>query len=242
MEEERVVNPDDYKGKLPVYMRQGIPPYLQILFAARPQLPFVEPVKKPYKIKLRGFFDDKEQLDRLRALSDQKRQERLELIKDVEMKEKYKNIKSPEEKEENWKNRMEKHIKNKKTEYKQWLASERFNNKNKTGNAFQTLIVYNLSYRVEEEKLKSKLKEFGEIVSCKIIKDQNGKSKGYAFVEYETMKDFLRAYNKAHNMKIDGRRIGVDAEFGRTNEKFRPLRLGGGLSKKRKTQKTPYQR
>ncbi len=90
--------------------------------------------------------------------------------------------------------------------------------------------------------LKDRLSEYGEIVACKIIKDKKEQSKGYAFVEFEDMKDFLRAYSRADGLKLGDRRLGVDAEFGRTSERFRPLRLGGGLGKNRKTKKTRFKR
>lgn len=144
MEEEPQINPDDYKGKLPVYMRQGIPPYLQILFAARPQLPFLPPIQKPHKLHLRGLFEDKAQLDSQLTKLAQMKKDRLEKEKTFKIKEKYKNIISTEDKEKKWFERMKNHISNKREEFKNWMARERYVNSGKTGNPFQTVLVHNL--------------------------------------------------------------------------------------------------
>lgn len=56
-----------------------------------------------------------------------------------------------------------------------------------------------------------------------------GKPKGYAFVEYEHKSDMKEAYKLADGKKVEGRRVAVDVERGRTVEGWRPRRLGGGL-------------
>ena len=64
--------------------------------------------------------------------------------------------------------------------------------------------------------------------NVRIIRDLNGQSNGYGFVEFERKEDFIHAYkNTAHKM-LDGRRIVVDFEKGRTFMSWRPRRLGGG--------------
>lgn len=86
------------------------------------------------------------------------------------------------------------------------------------------------------------MSKFGEIVTCKVIRDKEGNSRGYGFVEYEKMSDFLYAYKEATGTRIEGKRIGVDAEYGRTNENFRPTRLGGGLGRRRRTKKPKFKK
>lgn len=54
------------------------------------------------------------------------------------------------------------------------------------------------------------------------------KSRGYAFVEFEHERDMRTAYKHAEGMKIDGRRVLVDVERGRTVTDWKPRRLGGG--------------
>lgn len=58
---------------------------------------------------------------------------------------------------------------------------------------------------------------------------RNGKPRGYAFVEFDHKNDMKNAYKLADGRKIDGRRIVVDVERGRTVPNWRPRRLGGGL-------------
>ena len=46
------------------------------------------------------------------------------------------------------------------------------------------IYVGNLSYKVRENDLQGVIEEYGQVESCKIIKDrETGKSKGFAFVE-----------------------------------------------------------
>lgn len=47
-----------------------------------------------------------------------------------------------------------------------------------------------------------------------------GKPRGYAFIEYEDKKDMKEAYKKAEGRKIEGRRVNVDVERGRTVENW----------------------
>ncbi len=47
-----------------------------------------------------------------------------------------------------------------------------------------------------------------------------GKSRGYAFIEYEDKKDMKEAYKTADGRKIEGRRVLVDVERGRTVESW----------------------
>merc|ERR1712014_469056 len=60
------------------------------------------------------------------------------------------------------------------------------------------------------------------------IYDQKGKPRGYAFVEFEHERDLKNAYKQGDGKKIDGRRVMVDVERGRTVEGWLPRRLGGG--------------
>ena len=57
----------------------------------------------------------------------------------------------------------------------------------------------------------------------------DGKSGGYGFVEFENEKDMLAAYKHADGRKVNGRRIVVDVERGRTVKNWKPRRLAGGL-------------
>merc|ERR1712064_254574 len=69
---------------------------------------------------------------------------------------------------------------------------------------------------------------FGSIKKVRMVYDQKGKPRGYAFIEYEHERDLKNAYKQGDGKKIDGRRVMVDVERGRTVEGWLPRRLGGG--------------
>ena len=55
-----------------------------------------------------------------------------------------------------------------------------------------------------------------------------GKPRGYAFVEYESKADMKTAYKMADGRKIEGKRVTVDVERGRTVPNWRaPVRVLG---------------
>ena len=60
------------------------------------------------------------------------------------------------------------------------------------------------------------------------------KPRGYGFIEFEHERDMKTAYKHADGRKIDGRRVLVDVERGRTVKDWKPRRLGQGLGSSRK--------
>ncbi|KAB1226166.1 U1 small nuclear ribonucleoprotein 70 kDa [Morella rubra] len=67
-------------------------------------------------------------------------------------------------------------------------------------------------------------------LKVRLISDrETNKPRGYAFIEYVHTRDMKAAYKQADGRKIDGRRVLVDVERGRTVPNWRPRRLGGGL-------------
>jgi len=99
---------------------------------------------------------------------------------------------------------------------------------NAVGDPFRTLFVARVSYDTTEKKLKREFEVFGSIKRVRMVYDQKGKPRGYAFVEYEHERDLKNAYKQGDGKKIDGRRVMVDVERGRTVEGWLPRRLGGG--------------
>lgn len=65
------------------------------------------------------------------------------------------------------------------------------------------------------------MEQYGPIKNVKMIVDRGGKPRGYAFVEFEREDDMTSAYRRADGKKIDGRRIVVDVERGRTVRNWR---------------------
>jgi hypothetical protein len=57
-------------------------------------------------------------------------------------------------------------------------------------------------------------KKYGIIKSVRVIRDPDGKSRGYGFVEFDNKEDFVTAYKNANYRKIDGHKIIVDYERG----------------------------
>ena len=60
------------------------------------------------------------------------------------------------------------------------------------------------------------------------------KCKGYAFVEYRDERSADEAVRRMDGRKIDGFRVIVDREFGRTKRSWYPKRLGGGKGDSRR--------
>jgi U1 small nuclear ribonucleoprotein len=100
-------------------------------------------------------------------------------------------------------------------------------------NCYNTLFVGRLAYEVTERKLLREFETFGPVKDIKVVTvkygERDGKSRGYAFIEYEQEEDMKRAYRAADGMKIEGREIVVDVERGHTVPTWLPRRLGGGL-------------
>jgi U1 small nuclear ribonucleoprotein len=96
-------------------------------------------------------------------------------------------------------------------------------------NCYNTLFVGRLAYEVTERKLLREMESFGPVKDIRIVKDHDGKSRGYAVVEFMHEEDMKRAYRAADGMRIEGRDIVVDVERGHTVPTWLPRRLGGGL-------------
>eukprot|EP00743_Colponemidia_sp_Colp-15_P002551 GILK01002766.1.p1 GENE.GILK01002766.1~~GILK01002766.1.p1 ORF type:complete len:365 (-),score=35.05 GILK01002766.1:169-1263(-) len=92
-----------------------------------------------------------------------------------------------------------------------------------------TLFVGRLSFETDEKRLKHEFEQFGRVKKAVIVRTPEGKSRGYGFVEFEKERDVSIAYKEADGRKIDGRRVVVDVERGRTVPNWLPRRLGGGL-------------
>jgi len=101
---------------------------------------------------------------------------------------------------------------------------------NAVGDPFKTLFVGRIKYETSENKLRREMEAYGPVRNIAIVFNHNSKKpRGYAFVEFEHERDMHSAYKHADGKKIDGRRIVVDVERGRTVKSWRPRRLGGGL-------------
>lgn len=115
-------------------------------------------------------------------------------------------------------------------ELEKWNPKER-----QTGDPFHTIFVARLNYDTTEDTLRKEFEYYGPIKSCTIVKNTiTGKSRGYAFIEYERERDMKSAYKQADGTRIDGHKVIVDMERGRTVSSFKPRRLGGGIGNTRR--------
>ncbi|XWS33750.1 hypothetical protein CRYUN_Cryun22dG0110300 [Craigia yunnanensis] len=104
------------------------------------------------------------------------------------------------------------------------------NDPNISGDPYKTLFVARLNYETSESRIKREFESYGTIKRVRLITDKSTNNpRGYAFIEYMHTRDMKAAYKQADGRKIDGRRILVDVERGRTVPNWRPRRLGGGL-------------
>lgn len=195
-------------------MTQYLPPNLLVLFAPREPLPYLPPTRKlPYERKTHGYEGV---ADYLQYFEDTK-----EVPAPIK-------VESKEEKRE--RKRKEKA---EKIAYKleQGIALyDPQSNAEPGSDAYKTLFVSRINYDTSESKLRREFETYGPIKRVTMIHDRvTGKPRGYAFIEYEHERDMHAAYKYADGKKIDGRRVLVDVERGRTVKGWLPRRLGGGL-------------
>uniref|UniRef100_A0A6N2LAL3 RRM domain-containing protein n=1 Tax=Salix viminalis TaxID=40686 RepID=A0A6N2LAL3_SALVM len=104
------------------------------------------------------------------------------------------------------------------------------NDPNVSGDPYKTLFVARLNYETTESRIKREFESYGPIKRVRLVADKvTNKPRGYAFIEYMHTRDMKAAYKQADGWKLDGRRVLVDVERGRTVPNWRPRRLGGGL-------------
>ena len=72
------------------------------------------------------------------------------------------------------------------------------------------LFVARLDYEVTEDDLTKVFSPFGEIKDLHIASDrETGKSKGFAFVTFQNIKDWKKAISQLNNKELNGRKISI---------------------------------
>ncbi|ETE58113.1 Nucleolin, partial [Ophiophagus hannah] len=95
-----------------------------------------------------------------------------------------------------------------------------------SGGESKTLVVNNLSYDATEESLQE---VFEKASAIRIPQNNQGRPKGYAFVDFATAEDAKEAMNSCNNTEIEGRTIRL--EFSNSGGQNRNTNIKGGFSR-----------
>lgn len=111
--------------------------------------------------------------------------------------------------------------------------------KTENGNGIAKIYVGNISPEASENDIKTAFSGFGEIKEVRVIKDREGKSKGYAFVEMPQMNDAKNAIESLNGKDLGGRALKVNFAKAKPKTSRKPRRQSN--SKSARPQKTDAQ-
>ena len=95
-----------------------------------------------------------------------------------------------------------------------WSQRDPSLRKNGAGNVF----VKHLDLSIDNKALYDTFSLFGNILSCKVVTDSKGKSRGYGFVHFETTEAADEAIKKINGMLLAGKEVYV-GKFLKKNER-----------------------
>lgn len=106
------------------------------------------------------------------------------------------------------------------------------------------IYVGNLNYNLKESDLEELFSQFGEVISVKIVKDQEtGRAKGFGFVEMADDSEGAQAIEKLDGADVRGRNIKVNQANPKQQRGSRPERNDRFQKpQQRRSQQRPSQR
>ena len=104
------------------------------------------------------------------------------------------------------------------------------------GDPSKSIMVRHLSPDTKESTLREIFIKCGEIVRCRLVRDLvTGKSRRYAFIEYQHRRDAKTAIHELNGALVDDQVVVVDEECQRTLDGWIPRRFGGGFGGKKES-------
>ncbi|XP_060857795.1 polyadenylate-binding protein 4-like [Metopolophium dirhodum] len=92
-----------------------------------------------------------------------------------------------------------------------WSQRDPCLRKSGVGNVF----IKNLDRSIDNKAMYDTFSAFGNILSCKVVDDETGQSKGYGFVHFETEQSATQSIEKVNSILLNGKKIFVGRFVGR---------------------------
>jgi len=86
-----------------------------------------------------------------------------------------------------------------------WVQRDPSARRSAVGNVF----VKNLGPSVDTRQLAETFSMFGTVVSCRVVTDEAGASKGYGFVQFDNDASAKKAIEEANGLEFDGKPVFV---------------------------------